>query len=84
MDSRVLSPAISPDGTSVVFTVSRCDQDPELVESEVVLMDLRTGSVEKLLKSRRKVVLGKLLKHPFVASDFCWSPDGKTIYSSGM
>ncbi len=84
MDSRVLSPAISPGGASVVFTVSRCDQDPELVESEVILLDLRTGSVEKVLRSKRKMVLGKLLKHPFVASDFCWSPDGKTIYSTGM
>ncbi len=74
-------PSISPDGKKVVFSLNRCGDDGTLLHTEVILLDLRTGTTKRLWHSKTGKVFGKVVKRARRFSDFAWSPDGKAIYA---
>ncbi len=63
----VSEPAISPDGSRIVYVRSRVDWEHDLRDTELVLIDLRSGSSRILTRDRTGV------------SDPQWSPDGSAI-----
>lgn len=63
----VSEPAIAPDGTRVVYVRSRVDWAHDRRDSELVLVDLRSGTSRILTRDRTGV------------ADPQWSPDGSEI-----
>jgi hypothetical protein len=61
---NVSSPAISPDGKSIVIVVSRVNWDEDRYDSELVLVDVATGSQRRLTNIRKGL------------SSPQWSPSG--------
>ena len=65
---RVGSPAISPDGASVAYTVRSTDWDDDSYHTEIWLADARSGETRQLTNNAKKS-----------SSSPVWSPDGKTL-----
>lgn len=65
---RVGSPAISPDGASVAYTVRNTDWDDDSYHTEIWLADARSGETRQLTNNAKKS-----------SSSPVWSPDGKTL-----
>ncbi|MGB8520455.1 MAG: hypothetical protein WCD38_09885, partial [Candidatus Tumulicola sp.] len=63
----VSQPAVSPDGTRVVYVRSRIDWKNDRRDSELVLVDARTGAARVLTHDR----IGATTPH--------WAPDGSAI-----
>ena len=81
---HVHQPTISPDGKSAVFSTHHLSPGGrETLRSELILLDLGTGSSRTLMRSRARKLLGKEVKHRLTFYDFCWSPDNKTIFARG-
>jgi len=67
---RVGSPAVSPDGTRIVYTVRTTDMDKNRGHTELYLVDLRTaGAAPQRLTSDKAS-----------STDPEWSPSGDAIY----
>ena len=49
----VSSPAISPDGKSIVIVVSRVNWDEDRLDSQLVLVDIATGAQRSLTNIRK-------------------------------
>jgi dipeptidyl aminopeptidase/acylaminoacyl peptidase len=64
---RAGSPAISPDGTCVAFTIRRADWDNNAYETQIWLADVRTGQTRQLTSARKS------------SSAPAWSPDGSRL-----
>jgi dipeptidyl aminopeptidase/acylaminoacyl peptidase len=64
---NVSSPAISPDGKSIVIVVSRVNWDEDRYDSELVLVDVATGSQRRLTNIRKGL------------SSPQWSPSGDRL-----
>jgi dipeptidyl aminopeptidase/acylaminoacyl peptidase len=64
---RVGSPAISPDATSVVYTVRETNWDENAYETEIWIADVATGAVRQLTNAKKS------------SSQPAWSPDGRTL-----
>ncbi len=64
---RVSSPAISPDGASIVFVVSRPNYEENRLDAQLVLADVASGTRRVLTYDRPG------------ASQPAWSPDGAYI-----
>ena len=63
----VSSPAISPDGKSIVIIVSRVNWDEDRYDSQLVLVDIATGAQRVLTKVRPRLSLPQ------------WSPSGDRL-----
>ncbi|HKQ97059.1 MAG TPA: S9 family peptidase [Candidatus Polarisedimenticolia bacterium] len=64
---RLSDPQISPDGRSIVILVARANYDDNRYDSELVLVDVATGSQRVLTRDRKQ------LAHPR------WSPGGDRL-----
>ncbi len=64
---RVGSPAMSPDGLRVAYTVRETNWDADAYETEIMLVDRDGGNSRQLTNARRSS------RNP------AWSPDGHTI-----
>jgi dipeptidyl aminopeptidase/acylaminoacyl peptidase len=63
----VSTPRISPDGLRVVYVRGRKDFAKDRIDSQLVLVDVRTGAARQLTYDRRGV------------SSPAWSPDGSSL-----
>ena len=63
----VSSPAISPDGKSIVIVVSRVNWDEDRYDSQLVLVDISTGAQRTLTSTRKGLGSPK------------WSPSGNRL-----
>jgi dipeptidyl aminopeptidase/acylaminoacyl peptidase len=64
---NVSSPAISPDGKSIVIVVSRVNWDEDRYDSQLVLVDIATGAQRPLTNVRKGLSLPQ------------WSPSGDRL-----
>jgi dipeptidyl aminopeptidase/acylaminoacyl peptidase len=64
---NVSSPAISPDGKSIVIIVSRVNWDEDRYDSQLVLVDIATGAQRPLTNIRKGLTLPQ------------WSPSGERL-----
>jgi dipeptidyl aminopeptidase/acylaminoacyl peptidase len=65
---RVGSPAISPDGTSVAYTVRSTDWDDNSYHTEIWLAEVGSGETRQLTNNPKKS-----------STSPAWSPDGKML-----
>jgi Tol biopolymer transport system component len=61
------NPRISPDGTRVVYEVSRTNWDDDAFERDLWIADIATGESHQLTASKKS------------STNAAWSPDGKWI-----
>ena len=64
---RIGSPAISPDGQRVAYTVRETNWDENAYETEIWLADAGSGAVRQLTNAKKS------------SSQPAWSPDGRTL-----
>ena len=67
---RAGSPAISPDGKWVAYTVRETNWDDNIYETEIWLADAQSGATRQLTNGRKS------------SNAPAWSPDGKSSRSS--
>jgi dipeptidyl aminopeptidase/acylaminoacyl peptidase len=64
---RAASPAISPDGLWVAYTVRETDWEENAFDTEIWLADVRTGTTRQLTRAKRN------------STSPMWSPDGARL-----
>ncbi len=85
---RVEGLTISPDGQIVVFSVRR-RKAGGVFDAQVVLLNLRTRSTRRLLRTQRyetQELFGERFQVPYPFAEawygFSWSPDSKVLFST--